>query len=75
MVKIVFWLVVVFLVLFAVRVYNAAKAHKRSARRSEGPPPPQLMVRCVQCGVYLPEPEARATATGYRCRDPACATR
>jgi hypothetical protein len=73
--KIVFWLVVVFVGLFAVRLYNAAKTRKRSAGRSKGPPPPQLMVRCVQCGVYLPEPEARATDTGYRCRDPACATR
>lgn len=70
--KIIFWLVVVFVALFALRIYNAAKARKGAARRSKGHAPPQLMVRCVQCGVYLPEPDARTTAHGYRCRDPVC---
>ena len=71
--KIVFWIVVIFLMLFVVRLYNAAKARKRAAKRSPGHTPPQLMVRCVQCGVFLPEPDAHATTNGYRCRDPACA--
>jgi len=70
--KLIFWIVVVFVGLFALRLYNAAKARKRAARQSKAPPPPQLMVRCVQCGVYLPEPDARTTAQGFRCRDPAC---
>jgi hypothetical protein len=68
--KIVFWIVVVFALLFVLRMWNVAKA-RRTARK---PPPdaPQLMVRCVQCGVYLPKPEARATADGFRCASPDC---
>ena len=72
--KIIFWIVVVFLILFVLRLYNAAKAQKRTAKRKSPRAAPQLMVRCVQCGVFLPEPDARATASGYRCQDPACAT-
>ena len=74
--KIIFWLVVIFVALFALRMYNVAKI-----RRAKGKPKaakgstPAAMVRCVQCGVYLPKPEARETTTGYRCQDPACAGR
>jgi len=72
--KIIFWIVVVFLALFVLRLYNAAKAQKRTAKRKDARAPPQLMVRCVQCGVFLPEPDAHATASGFRCRDPACSS-
>ena len=71
--KIIFWIVVVFLVLFALRMYNVAKSRPR--RKKPGEDAPAAMVRCVQCGVFLPRPEARETTTGYRCQDPACAAR
>jgi uncharacterized protein len=71
--KVIFWLVVVFVGLFALRMYNVAKA--RRARPKSRTDTPAAMVRCAQCGVYLPKPEARETATGYRCQDPACAAR
>ena len=32
-------------------------------------------VRCEACGTYLPTSEAKATATGFRCGDPACPRR
>ena len=70
--KIIFWIVVIFLVLFALRMYNVAKASRRRAGRKPSPPAPEAMVRCVQCGVFLPKPEAQAAAGGYRCSDPAC---
>ena len=38
-------------------------------------PPPEPTVRCVACGTFLPKSEATAVATGYRCNDPACASR
>jgi ribosomal protein S26 len=72
--KIIFWLVVIFVGLFALRMYNVAKARRGRAKPSD-PKAPAAMVRCVQCGVYLPKPDARETATGYRCQDPACAAR
>jgi uncharacterized protein len=71
--KVIFWLVVIFVALLALRMYNVAKARRaRPKPRAEIPAP---MVRCVQCGVFLPKPEAVETATGYRCQDPTCAAR
>jgi len=31
--KVIFWIVVVFLILFVLRLYNAAKAQKRAAKQ------------------------------------------
>jgi len=70
--KVVFWIVVVFLILFAVRLYNAAKARSRRPRGGPSETAPQAMVRCVQCGVFLPRPDARASSDGYRCQAPGC---
>ena len=71
--KIIFWIVVVFAILFALRMYNVAKARRRGPKSGGDTPAP--MVRCIQCGVFLPKPEAVETTTGYRCQDPACAAR
>lgn len=76
--KIVFWIVVFFVVLFALRLLNVAKAKARrdSARDAQRKiPPAEPTVRCVACGTFLPKSEATAVATGYRCNDPACARR
>ena len=74
--KVIFWLVVVFVALFALRIYNVAKMRKaRGKPKSARDTTPASMVRCVQCGVFLPKPEAVETTTGYRCQDPACAVR
>jgi hypothetical protein len=75
--KIIFWIVVVFLVLFVLRLVNIAKS-----RRSEGKRPPSddkkatgAMVRCSECGIFLPKAEALASPRGFRCGDPGCAQR
>ena len=71
------WLVIVFAVLFVLRMINvAADARKRR----ESTPPPQgegkaLMVKCVECGVYLPTAEARDGPRGPCCGDDACRER
>jgi hypothetical protein len=64
--KIVFWLVVVFVALFALRIANAAKARERSAR-SRPAPGGVATVRCRDCGVFLPRAEAIAAGEGFRC--------
>jgi len=71
--KVVFWLVVIFGVLFALRLWNAAKARARSRAPKPAAAGAEAMVRCVRCGVFLPKPDARATADGYQCADPGCA--
>jgi hypothetical protein len=74
--KVIFWLVVFFAFLLVLRLVNVAK-QKRN-RPAEPPPPgrlPETMVRCHDCGVYLPREEAQATLRGFRCRDGQCETR
>jgi hypothetical protein len=72
--KILFWLVVIFGLLFGLRMYNVAKARARArAQRGDSKPAAQAMVQCAGCGVFLPAPDARRTADGYRCSDPRCA--
>jgi large-conductance mechanosensitive channel len=48
--KLLFWLVVVFAILFALRLVNTAKAKKRAqaaqAPKAEPPPPIEETVRC-----------------------------
>lgn len=70
--KIVLWIVIVFAVLFALRLMNAAKARQRRASK---PPAVESMVRCVSCGVYLPRTEAKAGPAGLTCGDPVCLSR
>jgi hypothetical protein len=70
--KVVFWIVVVFLILFALRLYNVAKARSRRPPRAPSESAPQAMVRCVQCGVFMPKADARALVDGYRCQAPGC---
>ena len=74
--KIVFWIVVVFAVMFVLRLVNVAKARRRAdlARRG-GTPPAEPMVRCVRCGVYLPRADATPAPGGFTCGDAECAKR
>ncbi len=75
--KVVFWIVVVFVVLLGLRIANVAGA-KRRARESGTPPPAppaDTMVRCANCGVYLPRADALPSGDGYLCGDPGCSPR
>lgn len=74
--KIAFWLVVVFGVLLALRLLNVAKDRSRPKpesedrlRRRRG----ATMVRCVNCGVFLPRAEATESPRGPTCGEGRCA--
>ncbi len=75
--KIVAWLVLIFVVLFALRLINAR--NQRSRRRAAEPIQPggaaAPMVRCANCGVFLPRADARAVDGGFSCADGQCAKR
>lgn len=80
--KIVFWIVVFFVVLLALRLVNVAASRKRNAPPADDPGagrrrelPAEPTVRCATCGTYLPKAEARPAADGYTCGDPACPRR
>jgi hypothetical protein len=75
--KIIFWLIVFFVVLLVLRVINAAnsraangKTRGRSAKTKD-----TAMTRCVNCGVYLPRTDAVEGPRGPVCGDPQCLPR
>lgn len=73
--KIVFWIVVLFVILFALRMLNVAKLRGRRQRERAAPKAVEAMVQCQHCGVFLPRPDAQAIDGGYRCSDPRCIAR
>jgi hypothetical protein len=74
MAKIVLWIVIVFAVLFVLRLINAEKA-KRRAKAARAAPKTDAMVRCVRCGVYVPRADAKPGPSGLTCGDPVCLSR
>jgi uncharacterized protein len=74
--KVIFWLVVVFIVLFALRLVNASKHRARNGQRA-APRDSAVgaMARCVDCGVYLPSADATAGPRGPLCGDAKCLER
>ena len=59
MLKVVAWLVLIFLVLFALRMINVRKTRSRNRAATSAPATEaQAMVRCARCGVFLPRSEA-----------------
>ena len=74
--KIIFWIVLVFGVLFALRLVNGAKAKRRaSAKRKAQDGQAQAMVRCARCGVFLPRVDAKPAPGGFSCGDVRCTQR
>ena len=71
--KIVAWLILIFVVLFALRMIASRNARKRSAQSSPADKGAAPMVRCVRCGVFLPRAEAAVVSGGYACADGHCA--
>jgi uncharacterized protein len=74
MLKVVAWLVLIFLVLFALRMINVRKTRSRN-RAATSAPATEAMVRCARCGVFLPRSDASLVAGSYTCADSECAKR
>jgi len=76
--KIIVWIVVVFVILFVLRLINAGKARRTADRRAQAAAEKTAaaaMVRCAECGVFLPKADALPSPKGFRCGDAACARR
>ncbi len=75
--KIIFWLIVIFVVLFVLRMINVRKARFRRGDDARQAPAASAepMVRCVRCSVFLPRAEAKPVEGGYACPEGTCAKR
>jgi hypothetical protein len=76
--KVIFWLVVFFAVLLVLRLINVSNDRRRrrkDERASRRSPPAGSMLRCVDCGVYLPSADAKFGPRGPLCGDPICLRR
>jgi uncharacterized protein len=74
--KIIVWIIVVFAILFVLRLLSMGKARRdREARNASKGATPGPMVRCADCGVFLPQAEALPAPQGFACGDPKCANR
>ena len=74
--KIIFWLIVFFVVLLALRLVNVASSRARGgAPRGGRKAKDAAMTRCVNCGVYLPSADAIQGPRGPVCGDPPCLPR
>jgi hypothetical protein len=75
--KIVAWLILIFVVLLALRMISMRnnRVRRRAAEASKSVKTGDTMVRCVNCGVFLPRAEARVVDSGFACADGQCAKR
>ena len=70
--KIIFWLVVAFVVLLIVRLINARHTLQMRAQQKRETTASETTVRCGLCGVFVPRSEARQVTDGFRCGNEAC---
>ena len=74
--KIIFWVVVFFVVLLVLRLVNVASSRSRGGHEAgKHKTRDAAMIRCVDCGVYLPSADAGSSPRGPVCGDPQCVAR
>ena len=86
--KIIFWIIVFFLVLLALRLVSVHKTRQDAKERREDAkarssvqgkrddvPVQESMVKCARCGVFVPKSTAVMTSSGMACNDSACGHR
>lgn len=85
--KIIFWIVVFFLVLLALRLVSVHKTRNEERdrddeNRNKSPdkngkrddtPATDAMVKCERCGVFTPKANAVMNRGGWTCGDDSCA--
>jgi len=71
--KIISWVILIFVVLFALRMIGLRNARKRRTQPEPEDKTGAPMVRCARCGVFLPRAEAMSVSGGYACANGRCA--
>ena len=72
MIKIIAWIILIFVVLFALRMIGVHNARKRARASATAKQIAEPMVRCLRCGIFLPRNEARAVDGGFACTSGSC---
>jgi hypothetical protein len=75
MAKIIAWIILIFVVLFALRMIGVHNARKRARASGAAKQIAEPMVRCLRCGIFLPRNEARAVDGGFACASGSCAVK
>ncbi len=78
--KIIFWIVVFFLVLLALRLLSVHKAKSDARdesdaskhRKRDDAAADDTMVRCASCGVFIPKAQSVMAKSGISCGDAKC---
>ncbi|MEQ1594889.1 MAG: PP0621 family protein [Casimicrobium sp.] len=79
--KIIFWIVVFFLVLLGLRLVSVHQTRRDARERRDAEaeknkrdttPANESMVRCTLCQAYIPKSSALMSPTGARCSDANC---
>ncbi len=80
--KVIFWIVVFFLVLLALRLISVHKARREDREAREDQPQARggrdttpagdTMVRCANCAVYIPKANAVMSSRGMVCGNAQC---
>lgn len=87
--KIIFWIVVFFLVLLALRLVSVHKTRadakdrrdeedakrKAATAKRDDTPAQDSMIKCTRCGVFVPKGSTVMASTGLVCSDKACGHR
>ncbi|HSS71756.1 MAG TPA: PP0621 family protein [Casimicrobiaceae bacterium] len=75
MVKLIAWIILIFVVLFALRMIGVRNARKRARASATTKQIAEPMVRCLRCGIFLPRNEARPVDGGFACTSGSCAVK
>jgi hypothetical protein len=72
--RVIFWIILIFVVLFAIRMIGVRneRARRRAEKAAAPKPAIEATVRCQRCGVYVPRVEARAVDGGFVCTGGPC---
>ncbi len=87
--KFIFWIVVFFLVLLALRLVSVHKTRadakerredddakrQATAAKRDDTPAQDSMIKCTRCGVFVPKATTVMASTGLVCNDKACGHR
>ena len=65
--RLLFWALIAFLVMGALRALSRGGSARNAAAPGPAPAAAENMVRCVQCGVNLPQSDAVRADGGWAC--------